>query len=226
MKKLHVDSITKSYDNKVLLSDIFISCEIGEIKGLLGRNGCGKSTLLKIIFGIENSDSKFVRIGDKVIQNVSHGRGLLNYLPQENFLPNDVRVKSLITLFLSKENRNIVLENFYVKPLWNKKVKHLSGGEKRIIEILLVIHSQAKYLLLDEPFNGVSPLMVDYIIAYIKKMKIDKGIIITDHDYENVIKVSDTVSFLKDGYLKELKDNKQLVELGYLTTATYNAVFT
>nr|WP_291870596.1 ATP-binding cassette domain-containing protein [Maribacter sp.] len=117
------------------------------------------------------------------------------------------------------------MENFYVKPLWNKKVKHLSGGEKRIVEILLVVHSDAKFILLDEPFNGVSPLMKDYITEYIKEMKLNKGFIITDHDYENVIKVADTISFLKDGYLKELKDNNQLVELGYLTKSTYDVVF-
>ncbi|WP_291864443.1 ATP-binding cassette domain-containing protein [Maribacter sp.] len=100
MKRLHVDSITKSFDNKVLLSDVFISCGIGEIKGLLGRNGCGKSTLLKIIFGVENADSRFVRVGKKVIQNISQGRSILNYLPQENFLPKNVKIKFLINLLL------------------------------------------------------------------------------------------------------------------------------
>jgi len=51
MSQLHIDSVTKSYNNKVILSDVFISCQKGEIKGLIGRNGSGKSTLLKIVFG-------------------------------------------------------------------------------------------------------------------------------------------------------------------------------
>ncbi len=169
MSKLHIDSVTKSYNNKIILSDIFVSCEKGGIKGLIGRNGSGKSTLLKIVFGTEKPESKFIRIGNKVIKNISDGRNLINYLPQNNFLPNNISIKSLINLFLEKENRKIVLENENVKPLLNKKNQDLSGGERRIIEILLIIHSNAKFILLDEPFNGVSPVVKDYIIEYIKK---------------------------------------------------------
>lgn len=225
MSKIHIDSITKSYNNKVILSDIFISCEKGEIKGLIGRNGSGKSTLLKIVFGTEKAESKFVRVGNKVIKNISDGRNLINYLPQDNFLPDNISIKSLINLFLQKENRKIVLENEYVKPLLNKKNQDLSGGERRIIEILLIIHSNAEFILLDEPFNGVSPIMRDYIIEYIKKMKSSKGYIITDHDYENVINLADSIVYLQSGFLKEIKDKIELVELGYITKTTYNTVY-
>jgi len=225
MSKLHIDSITKSYNNKVILSDIFISCEKGEIKGLIGRNGSGKSTLMKIVFGTEKAESKFVRVGSKVIKNISDGRNLINYLPQDNFLPDNIAIKSLINLFLQKENRKIVLENEYVKPLLNKKNQDLSGGERRIIEILLIIHSNAEFILLDEPFNGVSPIVRDYIIEYIKKMKSLKGYIITDHDYENVINLADSIVYLQSGFLKEIKDKSELVELGYMTKTTYNIVY-
>jgi len=224
MSKLHIDSVTKSYDNKVILSDIFMSCEKGEIKGLIGRNGSGKSTLLKIIFGTEKPESKFVRIGNKVIKNIADGRDLINYLPQDNFLPNNISIKSLINLFLERKNRKIVLENEKVRPLLNKKNQDLSGGERRIIEILLIIHSNAEFILLDEPFNGVSPIVRDYIIEYIKKMKSSKGYIITDHDYENVINLADKMLYLQNGYLKEIKDKSELVELGYITKTTYNKV--
>ena len=105
MSILHIDSVTKSYDGNVILSDIFLSCKKGEIKGLIGRNGSGKSTLLKIVFGTEKPESKFVRIGNKVIKNISDGRNLINYLPQDNFLPNNISIKSLINLFVEKENR-------------------------------------------------------------------------------------------------------------------------
>lgn len=222
---IYIDSVTKSYNNKVILSDIFISCKKGEIKGLIGRNGSGKSTLLKIVFGTEKPDSKFVRIGNKVIKNISDGRNLINYLPQDNFLPNNISIKSLINLFLHKENRKILFENDYVKPLLNKKNQDLSGGEKRIIEILLIIHSNAEFILLDEPFNGVSPIIRDYIIEYIRKMKSTKGYIITDHDYENVINLADSITYLQNGYLKEINEKSELIELGYLTKATYNSVF-
>lgn len=224
MNHLHIDSVTKSYNNKVILSDVFISCQKGEIKGLIGRNGSGKSTLLKIVFGTEKADFKFVRIGNKIIRNISDGRNLISYLPQHNFLPNNISIRTIINLFLQKENRQILFENELIKPLLNKQNQDLSGGEKRIIEILLIIHSKAQYILLDEPFNGVSPIGRDYIVEYIKSNKLSKGFIITDHDYENVINLADDIVFLHNGFLKEIKDQSELVEFGYLTKTTYNNI--
>ena len=107
----------------------------------------------------------------------------------------------------------------------NKQNQDLSGGEKRIVEILLIIHSNSEFILLDEPFNGVSPIVRDYIIEYIKKMKLNKGYIITDHDYENVINLADSILYLQNGYLKEINDKSELVELGYLTKTTYNNTY-
>ena len=204
MSELHIDSVTKSYSGKVVLSDVYLNCKPGEVKGLIGRNGSGKSTLLKIIFGTEKPDFKFIRADNKIIKNVTDRSYLINYLPQENFLPNNTSIKTLISLFLDKKSRKIVLENEYVRPLLRKKNQHLSGGEKRIIEILLIIHSQAKYILLDEPFNGLSPIMRDYIIDYINKNKTSKGFIITDHDYTNIIKLADNLVYLDRGYLKTI----------------------
>ena len=67
--------------------------------------------------------------------------------------------------------------------------------------------------------------MRDYIIEYIKKMKSSKGYIITDHDYENVINLADSIVYLQSGFLKEIKDKIELVELGYMTKTTYNTVY-
>ena len=173
--------------------------------------------LYEIIFGTEKPDSKFIRIGNKVIRNISDGRNLISYLPQKNFLPNNISIKSLINLFLQKEYRKIVLENKYVKPLLYKKNQNLSGGQKRIIEILLIIHSNAEFILLDEPFNGLSPIVRDYTIEYIIKMKSSKGYIITDHNYENVINLADSIIYLQNGFLKEVNNKSELIELGYIT---------
>jgi len=222
MNMLHVDSVTKSFNNKVILSDIFLSCLKGEILGLLGRNGSGKSTLLKIVFGSEKSENKFVRIGDKVIRNVYDGRNLINYLPQDNFLPSNSYVRNLIDLFLEAKQKRLLLENEYITPLLKKKYRNLSNGEKRLFEFLLIINSKAKFILLDEPFKGVSPILKSYIIEYLKTMKISKGIIVTDHDYENIIKQADRLVYLKDGYIKEVKDVKDLVLLGYISNKGYN----
>ncbi|GGW56457.1 ABC-type lipopolysaccharide export system ATPase subunit [Winogradskyella epiphytica] len=224
MSELHIDSLSKSYNNKVILSDVFLTCKTGEIKGLIGRNGSGKSTLLKIVFGVEQADFKYVKVDNKIVENLSEGRRLINYLPQDNFLPNGVKIKTLINLFLPKQSRTVLLENEHVKPLLNRENKELSTGQKRIVEILLVIHSNAKFILLDEPFNGVSPIFKKYIMTYILEMKSSKGFIITDHDYENVLNLADSNYFLKNGYLKEIVSEGELVELGYITKSAYTKV--
>ena len=215
MSRLFVDSITKSYNDRVILSDVFLSCDIGEVKGLIGRNGCGKSTLLKIIFGVESAENKFVRIEGKLINSTSDCKGLISYLPQKQFLPNGVKVLKIINLFLEKRYREKLLSIEFVAPLLDKTSQELSGGQRRIVEILLLIHSNSKFILLDEPFNGISPILKDYIAECILEVKKEKGIIITDHDYENVLKLADTIVFLKDGYLREIKAKSQLIELGY-----------
>jgi len=222
MNNLHIDSVRKSYQDKLILSDIFLSCKQGEIVGLIGRNGSGKSTFLKIIFGIENAENKFIRVNDKVLKSFADSSKLINYLPQNNFLPKGVKVHNIINLFLPQKKRPRLIENVFIKPLLQKKFQVLSGGEKRILEILLLLNSEADFILLDEPFNGVSPIIRDQIIEYINDEKPNKGFIITDHDYENVMKVSDRILFLKNASIKMITDKMELIQHGYLTKTTYN----
>lgn len=220
MNNLHVDSVRKSYRDKLILTDIFLSCKQGEIVGLIGRNGSGKSTLLKIIFGIENAENKFIRVNKKILQSFKESSKVINYLPQNNFLPKDFKIKTIINLFLPVNKRARLKENVFIKPLLQKKYQVLSGGEKRILEILLLLNSEADFVLLDEPFNGVSPIVREQIIKYITDEKPNKGFIITDHDYENVMRVSDKILFLKNSRLKKITDKMELIQHGYLTKTT------
>ncbi|SDS68731.1 ABC-type multidrug transport system, ATPase component [Gillisia sp. Hel1_33_143] len=220
MNNLHVDSVRKTYRDKLILTDIFLSCKQGEIVGLIGRNGSGKSTLLKIIFGIENAENKFIRVNKKILQSFKESSKVINYLPQNNFLPKGFKIKTIINLFLPVNKRARLKENVFIKPLLQKKYQVLSGGEKRILEILLLLNSEADFVLLDEPFNGVSPIVREQIIKYITDEKPNKGFIITDHDYENVMRVSDKILFLKNAGLKKITDKMELIQHGYLTKTT------
>jgi len=222
---LHIDSITKSFNNEPLLSDVFLNCELGEIIGVLGRNGCGKSTLLKIIYGVESSSSRFVRVGDKVIRGVSDTKNLLSFLPQNGYLPYGVRIKTLINFFLPKENRDIICENEFMKPFLDRKINNLSGGEKRIVEVLMMVHSPSKFLLLDEPFTGISPIVKEELNKILLNSKKSKGIIITDHDYESILNIVDKVVLLKNGNTKHIKNNEELVRYGYLSKERYDLIF-
>lgn len=214
--KLHVDSIEKSFDDKKILKDVFLSCETGEIVGILGRNGSGKSTLLEIIFGKISAENKFVRVGTKVIKNISDNKNIIHYLSQDHFLPNHLKVKSIIDLFCNRENAVILKSNELIIPFINQKTGNLSGGEKRLIEISVMLFSNCKFLILDEPFHSLSPKIIEEIKILIRKQSKNKGIIITDHQYKNIIEISDKFILLKDGSTKIVNGIEDLKKLGYL----------
>ncbi|MGE0078138.1 MAG: ATP-binding cassette domain-containing protein [Bacteroidales bacterium] len=212
MSKLHIDSVIKSFGEKLVLSDVYLSCQKGEIVGLLGRNGSGKSTLLKIIFGSLKADRKFIKVDDKIAKGIN----TINYLPQNNFLPNHITVKAIINLFCCNQNAALVEENKLVTPLLSKKVKQLSGGERRMLEVILITHSIANFILIDEPFNGLTPLYKDQIKEIIKEQSANKGFIITDHDYRNVLDIATRSVLIHDGGIKEISNNEDLKYWGYI----------
>lgn len=213
---LEIDSVQKYFDQKLILSDVYLKCETGDIIGLLGRNGSGKSTLLKIIFGILEANNKFVRIDVNVKFKTSDLLTEISYLPQENFIPNSFSVKKVIQLSIEKQNTDDFYNDEMINSLKDKKIYHLSGGELRYLEIKLILSNPSKFVLLDEPYNGLSPIIIDKINQLIVQNSNKKGIIITDHNYENVIKVSDKLILMKDGKAFHLNDKKELIEKGYL----------
>lgn len=223
MSGLHVDSVRKQIGDKQILNDVFISCKTGEVVGLLGRNGSGKSTLLKIIFGSLKADYQYISIDDKKINSLYDNRALLQYLPQDNFLPNHIKTINIIRCFCNAENAALLIDNELVKPHLKKKTNQLSGGERRILEVLLMVHSGAKYLLFDEPFNGIAPLHIEIVKEIIKEHAKDKGFIITDHDYRNVLDLSSTVILMDKGNTRVIKEFNDLIQFGYLPqTGSYH----
>ena len=129
MNKLHVDSVIKSFNTKQVLTDVYISCEKGEIIGLPGRNGSGKSTLLKIIFGTLPADSEFVKIGDKILTGLFDSRKLIKYLPQDNYLQNHVKVRSIVDLFCDVNNAGLIKNHALICPILDKKAISFQVGK-------------------------------------------------------------------------------------------------
>ncbi|MBN1187678.1 MAG: ATP-binding cassette domain-containing protein [Bacteroidales bacterium] len=216
MNKLHVDSVMKSFNTRQVLTDIYLSCNIGEIIGLLGRNGTGKSTLLKIIFGSLQADRKFIKIGDQIINGLFDNRKYINYLPQDNFLPNHVKINTIIDIFCDRVNASRIRKHELVYPMLNKKSRQLSGGERRLLEILMFVYSNTSYTLIDEPFNGIAPVYTDEIKNLIKGQSVNKGFIITDHDYRNIMDIATRIILLYDGGTKEIKNEEELKYWGYI----------
>lgn len=213
---LEVDSVQKQYDGKIIVSDVYLKCETTDIIGILGRNGSGKSTLLKIIFGIVTADFKFVRVDGAVKSKTSDLLNEISYLPQENFIPNLFSVKKAIVLSVANDKLQEFYEDEIIQTILNKKINQLSGGELRYLEIKLILNKNSKFVLLDEPYNGLSPIMIDKINVLVTKYSNIKGIIITDHNYENIIKISTELVLMKEGKMHHLRDRSELVEKGYL----------
>jgi lipopolysaccharide export system ATP-binding protein len=213
---LEVDSIVKSFDLKQVLTDVNLKCSKGDIIGLVGRNGIGKSTLLKIIFGVLNANNKYIRINNKVIEKPFLSKELIKYLPQSGFLPLNLTVQQVVGLYFKKEDKSVFLDDEILNKLLNTKISHLSGGEGRYLEIKMLLKSNAKFILLDEPFNGVAPLLIESIKKMIKNESFNKGIILTDHDYSNVLSIANKLYLMFDGGLKEIKDKQELKDWGYL----------
>lgn len=213
---LEVDSVQKYFEHKLVVSDVYLRCETGDIVGLLGRNGSGKSTLLKIIFGIVPADYKFVRIDGKLKVKTSELLKEVGYLHQDNFIPKHFSVEKAIRLSVSKEKFDAFCVDAMIQSLLDKKISHLSGGELRYLEIKLILSNDSKFVLLDEPYNGLAPVMVENVNQLIRENAKQKGIIITDHNYRNVIDVSTKLILMVAGKTHHLKDENELIDRGYL----------
>ncbi|WP_264553152.1 ATP-binding cassette domain-containing protein [Flavobacterium sp. N2038] len=219
MKKhtLEISGIQKKFGERTILSDVYLKCETSEIIGLLGRNGSGKSTLLKIVAGLESVNDRCVRINSVSLNTKNVLMSEVSYLDQDRFIPNHLSVQKAIYLAIEKENRASFCEDDFIKELLKKKVRHLSTGEARYLEIKIVLWNSSLFALLDEPYNGLSPLMIENINEMIKGCLNKKGIIVTDHNYQNVLKIANKLVLIKDGKTHLIKEKAELVEKGYLT---------
>jgi ABC-type lipopolysaccharide export system ATPase subunit len=213
---LEIDSVIKSYNSKQILTDIYLKCSTGDIIGLLGRNGIGKSTLMKIIFGSLEAENKFIRINQEVIDKPYKKRNLVLYLPQDGFLLNDLTVEQNTKLYFKPDDVYRILDDDLLQKVAKTRISDLSGGEERYLEIKLLLFTPTKFLLLDEPFNGVSPIIVDCIKKLIKLKSDSMGIILTDHDYRNVLDIANKYYMIFDGGIKYIENKNDLIKWGYL----------
>lgn len=212
---LKVDSVQLEFDGRKILQDIYLDCSTGEVVGVLGRNGCGKSSLLRIIFGSLSCGYKHVSInGQHIIKGYHNNR--IAYLPQHNYLPSGIKIQKLAKPFIDP----LLWSDFNDQPAYqqhqHKTVGQLSGGELRQLETLMIVYSCADFILLDEPFTHISPVQADDLKIMIEKSAKTKGIIVTDHQYYNVLDVSDRIILLNNGCTRPVKDAADLVTYNYL----------
>jgi ABC-type lipopolysaccharide export system ATPase subunit len=214
MHKLEVDGVFLEFDNRRILSDVYLKCETGKIIGLLGRNGNGKTSLMNIIYENLNPKYKSVRFDDITELAAYKKPHLLLYLPQFNFIPKQLNLKRIF------KDYSINFSDFenYLPQFKNREktaFKNLSGGERRLTELYIIIKSKTRFVILDEPFSHLSPIQIDTIKELILEEKLNKGFLITDHMYKHVIDISNDIYVLAGGKTHHTKDIKEIEFLGY-----------
>ncbi|HMJ67424.1 MAG TPA: ATP-binding cassette domain-containing protein [Cyclobacteriaceae bacterium] len=214
---LEFDSLMLSFDGRPILSNVSIKCNTGEIVGLLGRNGSGKSSLMQVVFGSLAGDYKSVRINGKSLHGNYIKEKHIAYLPQDSLIPDYVRVDKALTLFGLREEA--LLDEFPESRDWLRLYpSQLSGGTQRIVEVLLILKSKAPFCLLDEPFTGVMPVYVQRLKQIILNTRSEKGIIITDHLYRDVISITDRLFVLANGQTYQVNGESELQRRGYINS--------
>jgi lipopolysaccharide export system ATP-binding protein len=209
--RLRFDSIFYTINRAPVLRGIYAEVAAGTICGIFGRNGSGKSTLLKIGAGAISASSGTVFINDQFFSTPSKSLRYksLAYLPQATCLPLDIRVSTLLRAF-PKRAEQLVQETRLVKHT-DQLAGSLSGGECRLLELILVLSLDRPFILLDEPFSGIEPLIIDQMVNLLETQRSrGAGIVLTDHDYHSVMPLLDTAYFIQDGSCEPLDMTKDL----------------
>ncbi|MEM7108844.1 MAG: ATP-binding cassette domain-containing protein [Bacteroidota bacterium] len=216
MNSLVVDSVELSFGGRSILSNVYLKCEPGDVIGLLGRNGSGKSSLLKIIFGALKGTHQSVRYNGKYTEQLYRLKQAIHFVPQEGLFMNYLTLEDLVKIFRLESciDYHTILSE--LRASRTEKIGNLSGGMKKFIEVLTILYTEGSYVLLDEPFSYLSPVLVEKLIPHIKKQSEKKGIILTDHQYEWVWSVANKHYVLYEGSLKAIYESDELERFGYL----------
>ncbi|MCK4809410.1 MAG: LPS export ABC transporter ATP-binding protein [Candidatus Omnitrophica bacterium] len=212
MKILEIKELAKSYSGRKVVNNISLQVRRGEVVGLLGPNGAGKTTSFYMIVGIIPSDSGKILFDNQDITYLPiHKRAKfgIGYLSQEPSVFRKLTVEENImavleTLPLSRKERRVrldsLLQELNIKHLRKNKAYTLSGGEMRRLEITRSLVTNPSFLLLDEPFSGIDPIVVGEAKEIIKDLKNRGiGILLTDHNVRETLSITDRAYLIYQG---------------------------
>lgn len=211
---LEADSIFLEFGKRRILSDIYFKCETQKIIGILGRNGAGKTCLMNIVYGNLEATGKSARFDNIPVFHAFKHPDLLLYLPQFNFIPKSLTLKRIFSDF--NLNYKEFEESFpQFQHTYKSPLKNLSGGERRLVEVYIIIKSKSRFALLDEPFSHLMPLQIEKIKDILISEKHNKGFLITDHIFKQVIDICDNLYVLSEGKTYLIKDIRDIEKFGY-----------
>jgi len=209
---LEVKHLKKKYRDRTVVDDVSLYVQEGEIVGLLGPNGAGKTTTFRMLLGFIKPDQGNIFLNDEDITDLpvyERARKGISFLPQESSVFRDLTVWENVMVFLEfhtsdrvemKEKAKALLNEFGIYHLKDQKASTLSGGERRRLEIARSLIINPSFLLLDEPFAGVDPVSVQDINHLIKDLiQRDIGIVLTDHNVRETLKITDRAYILAHG---------------------------
>ena len=215
VNRLLVDSVHLEFDKLQVLQSAFITAQTGRVTGVLGRNGCGKSCLFKCIMGGIKPQNICVRFIDEPETVYAQIGNRVKYLPQNVFMPTNMTLGEAFDLYGVDYDGLVAFDNKF-HTYQRMTSGQLSGGEVRIAEMYMVLNSEAEFCILDEPFSNVAPKYVEMMQQLIQQHKATKGIIISDHMYEQVMDITDDLFLLRDGYTFPIKCREDLIHHGYI----------
>ena len=234
---LRTEGLVKRYGKRTVVNDVSINVRQGEIVGLLGPNGAGKTTSFYMTTGliVPNAGHIFLNNMDITKYPVyKRARAGIGYLPQEAsvFRKMSVEDNILSVLEMTKLNRKqqrekleSLIAEFRLGKVRKNKGDQLSGGERRRTEIARCLAIDPKFIMLDEPFAGVDPIAVEDIQHIVWKLKYRNiGILITDHNVQETLTITDRAYLLFEGRIlfqgkpEELAENK-IVREKYLSNS-------
>tara|TARA_B100000965_G_scaffold394210_1_gene406081 strand:+ start:485 stop:1210 length:726 start_codon:yes stop_codon:yes gene_type:complete len=235
MTNLSCSNLSKKYNSKTVVNKVSVNLETGKVVGLLGPNGAGKTTTFYMLVGLIKCNDGDISIDDiKITDQPMHTRSKLgiSYLPQEASIFKNLSVEDNILAILQMRDDlspqqqtkklNTLLDMLQIKQIRKSDGISLSGGERRRVEIARALANDPKFLLLDEPFAGIDPISVIELQKIIKSLtESDIGILITDHNVRETLKVCNEAYILSDGkVIAHGKPNKiisnELVQNVYL----------
>lgn len=223
--RLKSDILVKQYGSKRVVNEVSVKVNTGEIVGLLGPNGAGKTTTFYMFVGLVQPDQGDIFLEDENITTLpmyKRARKGIGYLPQEASVFRDLSVEDNIQAILEMTNlskseqiekRETLIEEFGLGRVRKNLGKVLSGGERRRTEIARALATDPNFILLDEPFAGVDPIAVEDIQAIVYKLK-EKGIgiLITDHNVQETLSITDRAYLLFEGKLLKQGTAEELAE--------------
>ncbi len=225
MRLLEIKNLVKSYNSRRVVDNVSFYVRRGEIVGLLGPNGAGKTTTFYMIVGIIPPDEGKVLFDNQDITNLPiHVRANfgIGYLPQEPSVFSRLTVEENIMAILEtmplswgerRERLELLLREFKIAHLRKNKAYTLSGGEKRRLEITRALVKNPSFILLDEPFSGIDPIVVSEAQEIIRDLKSKGiGVLLTDHNVREMLSITDRAYLIAEGRILLSGNSQQLIE--------------